>query len=282
MRVCPSCKTQYTDDSLAFCLQDGTPLVGIDRVSSSATVDESEAIVRERNRVPEGMREQPSEVTRFSRETGAKKTSSVFLIIAIVALLLLIFAGVVIVVAFVLLRPTPFVNNTVINSPTPVSTVTNTNRSGMPTPNATTNLNVAFVTPSPTPMTEDPATVRREVAARLNDWKSATESLNVNSLMRYYADTVDYYRRGSTSAAFVRNDKQRAFTRFSSIRITISNLNVSADPSGDRATAVFDKEWVFEGARISSGKVKSRLQFRKINGEWLITGERDLSVYYVN
>src|SRR5687767_12402973 len=27
MKVCPACNTQYSDDTLRFCLQDGTPLV---------------------------------------------------------------------------------------------------------------------------------------------------------------------------------------------------------------------------------------------------------------
>jgi hypothetical protein len=64
--------------------------------------------------------------------------------------------------------------------------------------------------------------------------------------------------------------------------MNISNLSVTPDATGERATAVFDKEWVFDGAeKSSSGKVKSELQMRKINGEWKITSERDLKVYYI-
>ena len=100
--------------------------------------------------------------------------------------------------------------------------------------------------------------------------------------MRKYAGTVDYYRKRGASVDFVRRDKQRAFDRFSSISVTISNMNVAVGDSGETATATFDKEWVFQGSRTSTGKVQQQMQFRKINGEWLITGERDVKVYYTN
>jgi hypothetical protein len=54
----------------------------------------------------------------------------------------------------------------------------------------------------------------------------------------------------------------------------ISNLRVSPDASGENATAVFDKEWVFEGTgKYSAGKVQTQLRLRKIGGEWLITAK---------
>jgi len=62
----------------------------------------------------------------------------------------------------------------------------------------------------------------------------------------------------------------------------ISNVDISIGDSGETATAVFDKEWVFEGPRRSTGKVQQLLQFRRIGGAWRITGERDLRVYYTN
>ncbi|MDQ3322521.1 MAG: hypothetical protein M3525_08855, partial [Acidobacteriota bacterium] len=70
---------------------------------------------------------------------------------------------------------------------------------------------------------------------------------------------------------------------YDSVNIDISNLKITQDESGENATALFDKEWNFEGdASNSSGKVRQQLTFSKIGGKWLITGERDLRVYYVN
>jgi hypothetical protein len=98
--------------------------------------------------------------------------------------------------------------------------------------------------------------------------------------MSGYAPTVDYYRRRGASAQFVRADKARAFNRYTSMRVNISNLDVSIDPAGEGATATFDKEWTFSGGGTNTGKVRSELRFRLIGGRWLITGERDVRVYY--
>ena len=51
MKACPSCRTQYTDDTLRFCLQDGTPLIAYpdaDEPSVSQTGQEEETAVRAR------------------------------------------------------------------------------------------------------------------------------------------------------------------------------------------------------------------------------------------
>ncbi len=59
-------------------------------------------------------------------------------------------------------------------------------------------------------------------------------------------------------------------------------MKVTPDASGEKATAVFDKEWNFEGAeKYSAGKVQQQLTLGKIGGRWLITGEKDLKTYYV-
>ena len=55
MKVCPACRTQYSDDTLSFCLQDGTPLVsGFDIETPTVTLGEveTEAVRRDRVNVP--------------------------------------------------------------------------------------------------------------------------------------------------------------------------------------------------------------------------------------
>ena len=69
--------------------------------------------------------------------------------------------------------------------------------------------------------------------------------------------------------------------RYDTININIDNVKVTPDASGERATVVLDKEWNFEGAeKFSSGKVQQQLTLNKIGGRWLITGEKDLKIYY--
>ena len=78
----------------------------------------------------------------------------------------------------------------------------------------------------------------------------------------------------------MRADKARHFSNYTSMQSDYSNMNVAVGPDGQTVTAVFDKEWNFSGVKTSSGKVQSQLIFKRINGRWLITTERDLKVYY--
>lgn len=143
-------------------------------------------------------------------------------------------------------------------------------------------------TPSPTPggnstTPVDPAVVRTEVAAAVNRWVETTTSRDIEAHINCYASTLDnYYNATNVPASRVRADRTQAFTNYDVINITLANLRVTPESSGDRATATFDKTWDFEGTRRSSGSVQQRLWLRKVNGRWLITGERDLQLYYRN
>jgi ketosteroid isomerase-like protein len=128
----------------------------------------------------------------------------------------------------------------------------------------------------------DKERVSGEVSQQVQSWRSSTESGDINALIRKYAPSVQYYRKSGASPDFIRSDKQRAYRMFDSMSIRISNMDVNISDSGETATAHFDKEWVFEGSRRSTGKVRQQLQFRRMNGQWMITGERDIRVYYTN
>jgi hypothetical protein len=272
MKLCPTCKTQYTDDSLTYCLQDGSRLVEAELSMSG----ETKTIIRDRD----------SQIgSSFSSAPPKKSMAPMFAAIAVIALVFVI--GVVALGAWLLLRDrSSSANNSVTNNQNGHAVNTsldNKTSTPVPLPSATANTNSKpSPTPSPSPTAEDPDSIRSDVTHRVNDWKAAVESLNIDAVMRNYASTVDYYRHGPSSADFVRSDKIRAFERFNSINVNISNLNVQSDSTGEHATAEFDKEWTFQGVRTTSGKVRSQIKLTKIAGQWLITGERDLRVYYVN
>jgi hypothetical protein len=298
MKQCPTCQSQYTDDTLQFCLQDGSPLRFVAGAPPANTLayGEQETVVAGRqsekintphitnptdwnpNQFPSNAALQPAE--RKSNPTVA------VLLTAFVMLLLFSFVGI---GAWLYFRgATPdddgnlFIAKKRPDSQTANRTTTLPVDSSKPTPLATalpessdttaaTNTNSAPV---------DKEQVKRDVALKVNSWKSAAESRNLDSYMRNYAGTVDYYNKKGASIGSVRADKQRAFTAYDSMKITLSNLSVVPDAAGETATAVFDKEWVFQGAKYSAGKVQTQLKLKKTGGEWLITGERDLKVYY--
>jgi hypothetical protein len=146
----------------------------------------------------------------------------------------------------------------------------------------TTNVNANIATPKPTLKPEEIQAVRDEVNVVIDDWKDASERLDLESHLSNYADTVDYYKGGKVNKSKVASDKQKAYEKYNSIVVTVSNVKVTPGENADEATATFDKEWSFAGdEEFSSGKVQQQLKFKKISGKWKIAGEKDLKVYFV-
>jgi len=93
MKYCPNCQTQYTDDSLRFCLEDGTSLLSSSGKNSqmpTQTFDETETVVR-RNQAPSGWEQ--SQVTRVAALQPKVKKSNLPLIVILTALTLFVFFG---------------------------------------------------------------------------------------------------------------------------------------------------------------------------------------------
>jgi hypothetical protein len=102
MKTCPACKTQYSDDTLQFCLQDGTPLtwVGVPE-TPTVVLGETETVVSRGGQgkvtVPIGDSNsppwQPSQVTRVATAVPEKKRSNTVLAIGLAVIgMLVLFA----------------------------------------------------------------------------------------------------------------------------------------------------------------------------------------------
>lgn len=293
MKVCPNCRTEYTDDALQYCLEDGTPLVDLSKKSVEFNT-ESETLVSPKRVEP--IRFEPpssyqnsktewetSQPVIVEREDKKSNTAAIVALSVIGTILILGLGGV---GAWLLSnsRQNAAVANN--NAPTPNRAV-NVNAANNQNSNA--NANLATPTPAPTPTLttrptinpEQAKTVTGDVKDVIDNWKDASENLDIAGSMSNYADTVDYYIGGRVGVAKVRADKERAFRDYDSINFNIDNLRVIPDPTGEKATAIFDKEWKFEGAdKYSAGKVQQQLTLTKINGRWLISAEKDLKLYY--
>lgn len=124
-----------------------------------------------------------------------------------------------------------------------------------------------------------------EVRNALEGWAQATRNRDVDSHMRYYADTLDYYyNRTQVPSSKVRDDRNKAFQKFNYLSVQLSNINVQLDSTGQRATVVLDKTFDFRGDNnvFYNGSVQDQLTLTKLGGAWLITGEKELKIYYVN
>lgn len=288
MKQCPQCQRSYDDDSYEFCLEDGTVLV---KVSDAETLtdasDETETIIRN-TRIeptspdflnPQYQNSVPPQVLPLEppiQSAPPKSNTAQIVLLTIGGMFALLGIGF---GAWYFLgdRQTEIVQEKNNNQ--------TSTRSPSPKPTAEKNVNVAKPTISPTPESTptpefDSEEVKSEVSGVIDDWKSATEAGDINACMSNYADTVDFYNK-RVSRSFVRNNKQDSFDKYDSMSINLSNLRVSADASGEKATAVFDKEWNFSGEKAYEGKVQSQFQLVKSGGRWLITSEKDLKIYYV-
>lgn len=305
MKRCPTCRRAYADETLSFCLEDGASLFS--EADGPATLSDPNVTVR--SGPPSHRKDVPTEVLAYQAETEPArrieptiphqpritardnyaaalppKTHNTTLVVGltIIAILILIALGGV--GAWFLFRgdkatgPTQTQLNQ--NEGAQQTTVNNNlNNTGKPDANVSPSTAV-----SPTPPPVDAAAVREQVTAALNGWTSASRAHDLDKHMSYYADTLDtYYNASNVKASRVRADRAKAYALYTTIDIELSNLKVTADPSGDSASAVFDKTWTFEGTgKYSSGSVHQKIWLAKTGGRWRITGEKDLQVYYVN
>lgn len=311
MKHCPQCRTSYTDETLKYCTRDGAPLeaetdlptVNFDEeatVISSRQVepirvpienqtptyqtppqDYQQQTYRQQNRqqqsapLPLPQQQQPQIIVA---PPEAKK-SRTGLAVGLTALGMLLLFGIIGAGALFYMREQrkPEIALNVNNAP--VNRTPNQSAAA----NQTANISTPTQTPTAKP-TLDPKEAKaatENVGSVIDNWADSTENRDIDAHIGQYADTVDYYKGGRVSAARVRADRARAFDMYDSMRVNISNVKITPDASGEKATAVLDKEWEFSGGdKLSNGKVQQQLTFAKIGGKWLITGEKDLKLYY--
>ncbi|HKS26880.1 MAG TPA: nuclear transport factor 2 family protein [Pyrinomonadaceae bacterium] len=309
MKRCPTCQSVYTDDSLSYCLQDGSKLAVVRDSSSEETwqMTGSEArtsgaepppteilrpedmpTARVEGPVPtrEQQRARPTAVTKeptpVSSSTAAapppRSNSAVVALSVIVALLLVTLGGL---ITWVMMRDRGRTTET-------QSVTTNSNQAGTrqentqpPRSNTNAAANTA-ATPQPSPV--DVAAARAEVQAALNGWAETVRRSNLEEHMKYYADTLDvYYNATNVSRSRVRDDREAAFSKYSSMDMQVANINIEIDQTGTRAIATFDKTFDFRNEEKSfNGSGLNRFWFTKTGGRWRITGEKELKNYYVN
>lgn len=150
MKTCPKCSTQYADDTLSFCLNDGTPLAGAAADTPTDVFNESETVVRGAGQ--SGSDWQQSQATHYIPQQQVSQPSptsggkSTMVMVATAALGLLVLVGVAAVVGFIY-----------FNSAGTNVAVANTNSSPVPSRTPETNKAANTVaTPSPSPKISSP------------------------------------------------------------------------------------------------------------------------------
>lgn len=267
MKQCPQCNTIYNDDTLRFCLQDGTPLAAADANDQRTVIlPEMQTVVtaREQARNTEWTQTGPPMTPESKPRTG--------LTIVLTSLVTLILVSVVGAGVWIFMRERQEKSADVSGSSPVSSNNANTAKvARTPTPTA----NNANVNTSSTPFPNE-AETKKEVAKAIATWRAQIEGGDLDEIVNSYADSVDYYLKKGANRDFIRNDRSKAYEKYDVIKLEISDVRVTLGPTETDATAEFDKEWEFEGETRSKGKVRQQLKMKRVNGEWLITSEQDM------
>jgi hypothetical protein len=298
MKICPQCQNTYTDDSLQFCLQDGTKLNSVSLSSQQPTAqwnDEPPTVVRsEQPNIRINLPEQqntplPSYSTNPPNYPPEPPKSKAWLFALLGLFGLFVVGGLGAVGLYYYLNPGQA--TVVQNTPNPNSNTnpnsTNTNIAINATPNTTATPTLpATPTPKPTLKPAEIENAKKEAESTIYGWKTAAEEHNLDTNLSSYADTVDYYKGGKINKTKLKASKEPAYKKYDSIAIDVSNMKVAVDPTGEKATVTFDKEWDFNGTDkdgndvFNTGKVQQQIVLNKFGGKWKIVSEKDLKVYY--
>lgn len=125
----------------------------------------------------------------------------------------------------------------------------------------------------------DPVAVKKEINDFLQSWAASFAGHDLDAHMSSYAETLDTYNdRNNVSASQVRAERLRELEEYSNISLELNSIRITLD-SGSRAIAIFDKTWGFYGNKRYTGSARQEVWLNKINGRWLITGEKTLQIY---
>ena len=254
MKVCPQCNQSYLDETLNFCLTDGVPL------SLSSYDGDVETVVL------------PSQSRRVLGNTNKRGVSPAFAYLA-VGLLALIAGG-----AFVIWYksndPPQVTNSSQVSNPSTAPSTTNSPYTALNASNKPPTI------PNRPESGSSDEQQRTDIVRALNSWAKTLESKDISSHMNLYDQSLDtYFRKSNVDISFVRADCLRLFNKYSSLSLNTSDVGVNLNADGDQATSTFVSTYNFDGAKRHSGKVRSEIRWKKVNGMWKITSQKDLKAF---
>ncbi len=297
MKYCPACRSQYSDVTLRFCLQDGATLDdGEAKQSTIETVAFSNPVTAENILKTEELNlyapkkelgktrawspEPPKSARRQEskkNESSAKNRLAVFGVL--LALASVGFGG-----WFYLQNQ----NNPSVRAANPAAASTPEIPPKNPPANNSASKIVLDDLSAQTNSNSEPSSVsgsedaKKEITETVELWRKATEARKLTDYLSRYAEKVDYFDKTGASASEIRAEAQKMFDAYSEIEITVTNLRVAVDADSKQATAVFDKEWSYETATdLLDGKAHTKLRFQKSGKEWKIVSEKYQKIYYM-
>lgn len=244
MKQCPLCKQVYDDADLNFCLSDGTPLL-------------------------ESAAEQPTIVRSVPDTTGLtlaspKGVHPVFAYLTVGFFALLIGGGV---VGWWMSK-----EKTTVPNDNSAGRIENGPSAGG-NENKLPNINRP-ISPETVP---DVILIKDEVNTALNGWVNTLRDHALEDHLRYYDTSLDvHYGKTKVNDAYLRKFNQDLFAKYTEFGLNISDVEINFDPASGQATTIFNSTYSFRGNRPRSGAARSEFRWRKVDGVWKITSEKDL------
>lgn len=270
MKVCPKCNSSYSDETLNFCLTDGVPLVAeeildeyLSKQSNSKSWHTAETLVDQRFSIADA---RPTAVSSSSptfelgnttaRNLAPSQSNKKLYAILGVLLAALIGSGI-----WWFSKSSNQANKSVLSEET----------ASVP--------KHAIVPISP----EQDAQVKKELTDFMQNWARTNSEKNPDAHLAHYANTLEvYYGESGKDKNHVLADRLRAYQRYDLIQMQVDNLKITPE-SAESATVVFDKSWTMKNdKKTSTGSVQQEIHVTKTKGKWLIDGEKDLKVYFIN
>ena len=120
----------------------------------------------------------------------------------------------------------------------------------------------------------------REVEDAILDLNEAWVDGDLDRHMRHYADRVDYYAARGATRDFVRADRGRDLRKYDDREMTVRRTAITF-PSPDRARALVDKDWRFEGSGERwTGSMRLEMILERRDGDWVVVSEKGNQVYF--
>jgi len=298
MKRCPKCNSQYSDATLSFCLQDGTPLVDVKQSSVDTVafngpvtaekilptqgfidVSSNNASRRDDHQLPEEpYRPRVQSYQPYPVERRQKKRHT-FLKVSLIVFPLLLVLGAGGVVGWLYLSNQKRISTSERPSgdapslDVPVNSFQKT-----PASISNTRVKTSSVVTTANAGAED---VRKQITQILDEWKGDRETCNLDDYTTKYGERVEYLGRHGVTAPEITGDLRKICDAYSTIAINIDNMVIAVGAEHEAATAIFDKEWRYEASpKLAQGKVHMELHFRRVGDSWKIVGEENLKTYY--
>jgi hypothetical protein len=245
MKYCAQCQQKYADETLNFCLSDGSSLLTTENPSIEETVVKPLFIAPPIQIIKQGV-------------------SPIFAYL-IVGLLALIAGG-----AIVALLKSD--SNGLINDNN-IALSNKFNETNTPIENSSANRNMV---PIRTPVPDGNVLIESEAKSALDRWVQTLIDHNLEQHLSYYADQLDFYnKKRNADISYVRDVNLKLFNKYSQFRLEIRNVKTNVTTNGQVITT-FESVYDFRGNNaVHSGLDRgTEIRWKRIDGIWKIVSER--------